>query len=151
MQIHPNAVLLLCGEGGEDLEKCRQEAISLNIREKVIFPGKVDQPQNYYQAMDVFVLPSLFEGLSLVGVEARASSLPCVFSDTITKESAVVPAVTFVPHEASDGEWADAILNAPHVQRETAFKQVIAAGFDEKVLNEQVKALYSDKNIDKET
>ena len=142
LKIHPNAVLLLCGEG-EELEKCRQAANSLNIHEKVIFSGKVDQPQNYYQAMDVFVLPSLFEGLPLVGVEAQASGLPCVFSDAITKEAGILPECVFLPLEVPDTSWADAIVNSKVPDRASAAELVAKAGYTEQALQEQIRELYS--------
>ena len=142
LKIHPNAVLLLCGEG-EELEKCRQAANSLNIHEKVIFPGKVEQPQNYYQAMDVFVLPSLFEGLPLVGVEAQASGLPCVFSNAITKETGILPECVFLPLEAPDASWADAIVNSRVAERASAAELVAKAGYTEQALQEQIRELYS--------
>lgn len=142
LQIHSNAVLLLCGEG-EGQEKCRQAVNSLNIREKVIFPGKVDNPQDYYQAMDVFVLPSLFEGLPLVGVEAQASGLPCVFSDTITAEAKILPECVFLPLQAQDSVWADAIVKIQTPCRASAVEAVKKAGFSHLVLQEQIRKLYS--------
>lgn len=142
LKIHPNAVLLLCGEG-EGLEKCRQAANRLNIREKVIFQGKVDNPQDYYQAMDVFVLPSLFEGLPLVGVEAQASGLPCVFSDTITREAGILPQTRFLPLEAPDTQWAQAIIDTGTGDRSLAAQKVAQKGYSIAALNDQLISLYS--------
>lgn len=141
LRIQPNSVLLLCGEG-EDLEECRQEAERLKISGRVLFPGKVEQPQDYYQAMDVFVLPSLFEGLPLVGVEAQASGLPCVFSDTITRETGIAPWCAFVSLEESDECWADTILNITAPDRGAASQLVAEAGYTEQALRDQIIKLY---------
>lgn len=142
LQIRPNSILLLCGEG-ELMEQCKQEALELNIAGKVIFAGNVERPQDYYQAMDVLVLPSLFEGLPLVGVEAQASGLPCVFSDAITKEAGILPECVFLPLEAPDDSWADAIVNSKVPDRASAAELVAKAGYTEQALQEQIRALYS--------
>lgn len=142
LQLRPNAVLLLCGEG-EDLAGCREEAVKLNIANSVLFLGKVEQPQDYYQAMDVFVLPSLFEGLPLVGVEAQCAGLPCVFSDAITKETGILPNCVFLPLEAPDASWADAIVNSRVPDRASTAELVAKAGYTEQALQEQIRELYS--------
>lgn len=142
LQIRPNSVLLLCGEG-EKMEQCKRETLELNIAEKVIFAGNVERPQDYYQAMDVFVLPSLFEGLPLVGVEAQASGLPCVFSDAITREAKILPECVFLPLQAQDAVWADMIGKIQTPCRESAVEAVKKAGFSHLVLREQIRKLYS--------
>ena len=142
LRLRPNAVLLLCGEG-EDMRGCREEAVKLDIADSVLFLGKVEQPQNYYQAMDVFVLPSLFEGLPLVGVEAQCAGLPCVFSDAITKETGILPNCVFLPLEAPDASWADAIVNSRVADRASTAELVAKAGYTEQALQEQIRELYS--------
>ena len=142
LQLRPSAVLLLCGEG-EDMAGCREEAAKLDIADSVLFLGKVEQPQNYYQAMDVFVLPSLFEGLPLVGVEAQCAGLPCVFSDAITKETGILPNCVFLPLEAPDASWADAIVNRRVPDRASAAELVAKAGYTEQALREQIQELYN--------
>ena len=142
LQLRPNAVLLLCGEG-EDMAGCREEAAKLNIADRVLFLGKVEQPERYYQAMDVFVLPSLFEGLPLVGVEAQCAGLRCVFSDTITKETEILPDCVFLPLEAGDDVWADVILKCKALNRQEAASLVEKAGFTNQALNTQLKSLYN--------
>lgn len=142
LRLRPNAVLLLCGEG-EDMRGCREEAVKLDIADSVLFLGKVEQPQNYYQAMDVFVLPSLFEGLPLVGVEAQASGLPCVFSDAITREAGILPQTRFLSLDAPDDRWAQAIAGVGEPDRCSAAGIVAAAGYDISVSNAQINSLYS--------
>ena len=56
----------------------------------------MNRPEDYLQAMDVFVMTSLFEGLPIVGVEAQASGLPCIFADTITQEVKILPQTQFL-------------------------------------------------------
>lgn len=84
-QKNPNTVLLLFGVG-ELQEAMKNKARTLGIEDAVIFYGASNEMNKMWQAMDVFVMPSLHEGLPVTGVEAQASGLPCVFSDAITKE-----------------------------------------------------------------
>lgn len=100
---------MLCGEG-EYLAQIQQKVVDLDMTGQVLFCRNVKDPEDYLQAMDVFVLPSLFEGLPIVGVEAQASGLPCVFADTITREVGILPESCFVPLSAPDAVWAEQIL-----------------------------------------
>ena len=139
-----NAWLLLCG-AGEDLEACRQLAEDCSIKNRVFFAGIIDCPESYYSAMDVFVMPSLFEGLPIVGVEAQANGLPCVFSDTITQETKITDPVLFLPLSASDKNWADAILAAEtEDDRYIAADRIKQAGFGNDTVKEQIRQLYPD-------
>lgn len=78
--------VLVCVGDGEERGKIEKLASELNIKANVRFLGVRDDVERIMQAFDVFVLPSLFEGLPLVGIEAQAAGLPCVFADTITDE-----------------------------------------------------------------
>ena len=80
-----NAILLLVGDGPL-FDKIKQYVDKLGLTEKVIFTGVQKDTSKFYQAMDSFVLPSLYEGLPVVGIEAQANGLPCLFADTISKE-----------------------------------------------------------------
>ena len=107
-EIHPNSVLWLLGDGElrtEIEEKIRVYGLSNSVK---LF-GMVKNPKDYYQAMDVMVMPSLFEGLPMVGVEAQASGLPCVFADTITREVDIV-GCPYISLDASAEEWAKAAI-----------------------------------------
>ena len=104
-----NAVLLLVGEGPlySKINKYVQE---LNLTEKVIFTGVQKDVSKYYQAMDCFVLPSLYEGLPVVGIEAQANGLPCVFANTITKEVLVNENAKMLSLNAPMSSWVGCIL-----------------------------------------
>lgn len=100
------------------------------------------RPEDYLQAMDVFVLPSLFEGLPIVGVEAQASGLPCIFADTITQEVKILPQTQFLALTQPDEVWAECIVQTKPMERSLAGHRVESAGFAEENLDRQVCALY---------
>lgn len=77
--------LLFVGDGPL-ISECKKNVKSLGLEDKVLFLGKRTDTNELYQAMDIFALPSLHEGLPLVGVEAQIAGLTCLFSDTITDE-----------------------------------------------------------------
>ena len=105
----PEARLVLIGTG--ELEQAMKEkANSLGIMDKTIFAGQMADVSEWYQAMDCFVMPSLFEGLPVVGIEAQAAGLPCVFSDRVPDEVLLSPEARIVPLEEDNAEWARVIL-----------------------------------------
>lgn len=117
-KINPNTLLLLVGNG--ELEKDIKEKInSLKLFNNVKLLGIRSDVNRIYQAMDLFLMPSLFEGLPLTGVEAQTSKLRCFFSDVITKEVAITDNVMFIPLKLTAEEWAKIILNNVLYDRET--------------------------------
>ena len=102
-----NAVLLLVGEG-ELEENIRQKVNKLQLSDKVIFMGWRKDVQDILQAMDVFVLPSKFEGLPIVAVEAQAVGLKCLCSDTITDEVKITKRLELLPLNSE--QWVKRIL-----------------------------------------
>lgn len=132
-----NAVLLLVGQNSviDDYMSVVLERIeTLGIKENVYFLGSQADTSRLYQAMDYFLLPSLFEGFPIVGIEAQASGLPCFFSDTISTESTILPSTCFLPIQGMDcpSLWAETILSsgANNIQREHAWRMVQTAGYD---------------------
>ena len=75
-----------------------------------MFLGQRDDIDRLYQAFDVFILPSLYEGLGLVGVEAQRAGLPCLLSDTITREVDVTRTCRFLPIDDPQ-VWADMLCS----------------------------------------
>lgn len=119
-----NAKLLLIGTG--ELESKIKEKIEiLKIKDKVLFLGTRNNTNDFYQAMDCFVLPSFFEGLPVVGVEAQASGLPCVFSDEITPEIKINNNIKFVSLKECAKQWAKEINEiSSDLNRERYYKTV---------------------------
>ena len=85
LRLRENAFLLLVGEG-ELQETIRQSVREQGLEDKVVFTGARQDVSKLYSAMDVFCLPSFYEGLPVVALEAQANGLPCVFSDRMTEE-----------------------------------------------------------------
>lgn len=103
------AVLLLVGEGSL-VNEVKQKVHDMGLDASVRFLGVREDVDRLYQAFDVFCLPSRYEGLPVVGVEAQISGVPCVFSGTMTEETAFTDSVTFVNPEQSAEQWAQIIL-----------------------------------------
>ena len=110
-----SVALLLVGEGDE-FDKIKKLTEQYGLKDKVHFLGNRSDVNELYQAMDVFVLPSFFEGIPLVGVEAQFSGLPCIFSDNVPKEVGISEFSKFVP--LKDDLWIKEILNAKNSKRE---------------------------------
>lgn len=99
--------LVLLGDG-ELREKTGQLAEELGIKDQVLFAGVVANVPDYLSAMDIFLLPSLYEGLPVVCVEAQAAGLPCLISDQVTREIALTDQVWFLANGNLDS-WCDRI------------------------------------------
>ena len=127
---HPDSVLLLVGEG-ELQEAARQKAYALGLADSVQFLGLRPDVSRLLQAFDLFLMPSLYEGMPLVGVEAQAAGLPLVVSDTVTPELDITGNVRFVPLSYTPEAWAavmDGVLAGFERQDTTA--TVRQAGYD---------------------
>ncbi|MCL2578293.1 MAG: glycosyltransferase [Defluviitaleaceae bacterium] len=104
-----DAVLLIVG-GGELREEIEAKAALLNISHKVIFAGKVESTADYYQAIDLLLIPSFHEGLPLVTIEAQAASLPVIMSDAIPPEAKISEYACFMSLKDGAEAWAEKIL-----------------------------------------
>ena len=114
-----NSVLMLVGTGEKE-EKIREYVSQKNLSDSVLFMGNRSDVNELYQAMDVFVMPSLFEGVPLVGVEAQFSGLPCVFSSSVTREVFFTDRCKSVDLSRPVEEWAQMVLNQRLEQHRTA-------------------------------
>lgn len=103
--------LLLIGSG-ETMGKIIDESKQIGLYDKITFIGTVNNVSDYMQAMDVFLLPSRYEGLPIVGVEAQAIGLPCIFSDNITKEVRLTDNVAYLPiNNDAIQSWTEQIID----------------------------------------
>ena len=104
-----NAVLMLVGDG-PDKEKIEEKVKNSYVSDCVLILGNRNDTDRLYQAMDVFVLPSRYEGLPVVGVEAQAAGLPCVLSDKMTEETKMTGNAEFQSIESDSKIWTLTIL-----------------------------------------
>ena len=142
---HENAVLLLVGEG-HLLDEVKSRVRSLNLEEKVRFLGVRSDTSELYQAMDIFVLPSLFEGLPVVGVEAQAAGLPILTADTVTRELCVTDLVEMLPLDASLKSWVDKIDKMIETKkRRNTLNEMNRAGFNIRNTADFLQNFYMEK------
>lgn len=136
------AVLLLIGEG--ELEQdIRNKVKDLGLTDSVRFMGKQKDTSKFYQAMDCFVLPSRYEGLPVVGVEAQAAGVPCVMADVVTPETKILESTAFVSPEESAVKWAMAVLESTsHYQKKDTSVEMRKAGFDIVTEAEKLERFY---------
>ena len=140
----PKAILCLIGDG-ELKEKMRKKIKCLGIEQQVCYLGRREDIGQFYNAMDVFLLPSLYEGLPVVGLEAESCGLPMFFSTEVTKEADACQLGHFMSLEAPNEEWAREILlavreNMP-VRRSHAV-EVAEAGFDSQTEARRMQEYY---------
>ena len=97
----------------------KSESITAEGEERgsIYLLGSRKDVNRLYQAMDVFLLPSRYEGLPVVAVEAQASGLPCILSDSITNEVKITQDVTFLGLGAGSAQWANVVLRKKKNQR----------------------------------
>ncbi len=137
-----NALLLLLGDGYLEGD-IRNQVMQYGIENKVIFAGAVDNVEDYLQAMDVFVFPTLFEGLPNALVEAQAAGLKCLCSDQITKEVGITDHIRFLALDKS--QWIDAILNdRDGYSRKKVDEQIRNAGYDIRCEIKNLEEIYLD-------
>lgn len=125
----PDAVLLLIGEG-ELTDEIKKKADDLGIKDKVMFMGACSDIENYYQAMDVFFLPSVYEGLGIVNIEAQDAGLHCVVSDIVPRDVDVAGMVKFLSNSDPAEVWIEALLENRNAPRADGSKKIEEAGFD---------------------
>ena len=104
-----NSLLLLVGQGPLQ-DEMKQKVEDLGLSNCVVFLGQRSDANELYQAFDVFLLPSLYEGLPVVGVEAQASGNLCFLSDDMTKETKVLDSTVFMSLNNTAEEWSCKIL-----------------------------------------
>lgn len=129
----PEAKLFLMGDGigcNDVIKKVKAN----NLMQSVVFTGSINNIPEMLQAMDVMVLPSLYEGLPLVVVEWQMCGLPCLISNRVTKECAFSDLVYFADLDDSKEQWAETVLSIANVDRELESQKSIVkakeAGFD---------------------
>ena len=146
----PRARLLLVGDasqGTNDRVEIENLVSRLGLSDVVLFLGLRPDVERIYQAMDVFVLPSLFEGFPFCGVEASCSGLPCLYSDTITREIMLTGMERWLPITGNEAvvSWAEAVIQVGNMDiewRNDMWIQVKNCGYDSRETVKKVQRLF---------
>lgn len=133
----PRAVLMLVGTGEKE-SVVRKYVEKLALGDAVRFLGVRSDVHELYQAMDVFVMPSLFEGVPVVGIEAQFSGLPCVFSDKVPEEVAFADGCYVVGLNRSAREWATRALSFSPMRN----RQIASGKYDIRKAHIALEAYY---------
>lgn len=139
-----DSLLVLVGTG--TLQKEIQEKVgSMGLSDKVLFLGERNDIPDILCSMDCFLMPSLYEGLPFVLVEAQTSGLPCIVSNTINKDAKILPDFYFLDLKDNVEIWSEAIREAiTERKRIEALKDVRGAGYDILSTVKYLESVYSE-------
>ena len=140
-----NAKLVLVGKG--DLqEKIKEKVHQLGIEDKVIFLGIRKDVNRILQAMDIFLFPSLYEGLPLTLIEAQAAGLKILASDTITKQCNLTGNITFLSLKGNADFWKKELLHILENNNRTGdISALYENGFDAMQTAQKLQKMYLDE------
>lgn len=147
LKIKPTTKLLIIGDGNlkNDMLKRIKE---YGIENAVIYLGRREDIQKFYNAMDGFLLPSLYEGLPVVGVEAQDCGLPVFFSTEISKESSACDDLGFfISLKKTASQWAKEVIEKTKkakIYRQGRREMLIKKGFDSKIEGSKLTNYYKD-------
>lgn len=125
-----NSTLVIVGEGPHKKE-ITDKINELNLTDDVILTGLRNDIPELLSLFDVLIFPSFYEGFPVTLVEAQASGLPCIISDTITKQVKTTELVQFISLNKKPGDWADqALFTKSSNNRIDTYSQIVSSGFD---------------------
>ncbi len=127
-------------------DSIKEQAKKLGVYSDIIFLGQRDDVNELMSAFDLFILPSLYEGLPLVGVEAQASGLRCVLSSEITKELNILTSLnTFISLDENVKKWEKEIMKKKTFDRKKASTIVKDKGYDIKTNTQKLLEIYKNE------
>ncbi len=129
-RMHPDSKLILVGNG-ELEEEIREKVHSMKLESNVLFLGLRSDVHKLFSASDVFLFPSLYEGLPVTMVEAQSSGIKCFISDTVSDQCILGDDVTVTGLNESAESWAKKIIFlADGYERQDRYDNIVASGFD---------------------
>ncbi len=135
--------LLLVGSGSDE-KKLREKAEGMGITDQVIFYGESQEIEQLYWAMDIFVFPSIFEGLGIVVLEAQVSGLPVICSTAVPKEAIITNDVVQLELESGSKIWGESILQKKDFVRNSDIVKGKMCEYDIDKVSETIYKKYSD-------
>lgn len=137
----PNAKLLMAGSGPDE-DATKAEIHRLGLDQDVILLGQRSDVYDLYQAIDLYMLPSLYEGFPVAAVEAMATGLPCLLSDTVTDELSFGANVHYLPLD-NENIWANVALEyAAGNDRYSGLKEIKKHGLDIRDTAHKLEKIY---------
>lgn len=134
-------VYLLCLGEGELLQELRELVEKYNLKNCVFFMEWQEHAEDFLQAMDVFCLPSRFEGLPISAIEAQTAGLKCLISDTVTEEVKITDLVQFLPLE--EPLWVNELLVEKDFGQRDKWSEIVAQkGYDIKIAAKRLEKMY---------
>lgn len=143
-KLEPDSRLLLISDGPR-FEQVKQQVTRLGLEDAVIFAGRRSDAAAIYSAMDLFMLPSLWEGLPLVLLEAQVNGLPVLVSDVVTRAAKCTDRIFYKPLEDGAQDWAkmlQQLQNIPCDRLEDTGAVVAAKGFDIRAEADKLRKMY---------
>ncbi len=138
----PNSILMLVG-GGDGMSAVQAYAKEKGVFDNVMFMGARMDAAQLYSAMDVFLFPSLHEGLPIAGVEAQCADLPCLISDAVSPEILLTDKALALPLDAGAACWADKILECQNDNRRDVTNCLRESGYDAGITAAFMEKVYS--------
>ncbi len=123
MKCFDEKVLFLLVGDGEYRDNIEKKVNDNGLKNIFLFVGTVNNTCDYFQAMDVFVLPSLFEGFPVVGVEAQCNGLKCIFSSNVTEEAKVLDETQYISLDDMDS-WVDVLLHCRNSRNVSSVQKI---------------------------
>lgn len=136
-----DSILILVGEGPLQ-EKIKEKVNYLNLNESVKFLGVRNDVNELYQAMDLFIFPSLYEGLGMVLIEAQLSGLPCLVSSEVPKEAKITNVLEFLNLNDDIGTWVKKAINLSGIKRKQHLDKVNKAGYNIEIESKKLEKKY---------
>lgn len=143
-KIRKDIQLMVIGTGNLE-EEMKEKIKDDHLEENVIMVGVVSDVYHYYNAMDVFLLPSKYEGLGIVNIESQASGLPTIVSTNVPMEAKVSNLIQYISLEKPASYWAEQIMKSKRVERKNAYQEVINHQYDIKSATQKLEKIYFHK------
>lgn len=142
-----NVILLLVGQG-PDYEKIKAKVSEFQLEEKVFFLGQRNDVAELYQAMDLFLFPSLYEGLGMVAIEAQTSNLPCICSTEVPSIVKINNDLKFIDLKDNISVWVREIENVINKEkiRNNNYKKIKQKGYDIRTEAKKLREKYENLN-----
>lgn len=144
LELQPNSKLILVGVGEKE-EKIKKIVLEQEISDRVIFAGKQMKVESFYNAFDAFLMPSLYEGLPIVGVEAQSMGLPCFFSTNIDPKVVLTDRTKLISLSKAPKLWAKEVLKTDYSLDRKIYSSIVDnKNFSIKATVHKLERIYED-------